>query len=151
MLAARDQAPDFELPALGDGAPVAIRSAGEPVLAVFFRISCPVCQFALPFVERLSKGTLPVVAISQDDAEGTAEFHSELGITLPTLLERRGYPASNAYRITNVPSMFLIGPGGRIEQSVTGFSKEAFEAWAELAGVAPLFLPGERIPAFRPG
>lgn len=157
MLQTGDQAPEITLPLFGGGpgqtASLASFANGQPaILVVFFKISCPICQYAFPFLERLSKGSLPVIAVSQDNAVGTAEFHQELGITIPTLLDERGrYPASNGYRISNVPSMFLVDVNThRVLRSESGFSKQAFEEWGSLAGVAP-FLPDERIPVYRPG
>jgi peroxiredoxin len=158
MLQPGDKAPAITLPLVGGGGSgdavslESLANGGSTVLVVFFKISCPVCQYSFPFLERLSKGSLPVVAVSQDDASGTAEFLEELGITIPTLLDERGrYPASSAYRISNVPSMYLVDlQTQRVLMSEAGFSKQAFEEWGRLAGVAP-FLPTERIPVYRPG
>src|SRR5208337_2826206 len=55
MLALREgtKAPDFSLPAL-DGGKFSLQDALQKgqVLAVFFKVSCPVCQYAFPFFER---------------------------------------------------------------------------------------------------
>src|SRR5438445_8825792 len=127
MRAAGEQAPLFDL----DDMEGKRRSLSEflsrgATLLVFFKVSCPVCQFTLPFLERIA-GTsgLQVVGISQDDREATREFLDEFGITFPTLLDtaKSGYPVSNSYEITHVPSLFLIEPDGRISKSVSGFSK----------------------------
>jgi len=47
-------APDFSLPLLQGGS-FSLHDAlkGGPVLLAFFKISCPVCQFAFPYIERL--------------------------------------------------------------------------------------------------
>ena len=52
-LEAGKQAPQFELPAM-DGSKFSLQDALHrgPVLAVFFKNSCPVCQYALPYFER---------------------------------------------------------------------------------------------------
>ena len=53
-LSAGTVAPKFSLPMVDSGSfslPEALQRG--PVLLAFFKISCPVCQFALPFVERL--------------------------------------------------------------------------------------------------
>ena len=43
---------------------------------------------------------------------------------MPTLIDApRAYPASNAYRITHVPSLFLVETDGKISQAIEGFSK----------------------------
>src|SRR6266481_4612393 len=87
-----------------------------PALAAFFKVNCPTCQFTFPFLDRLyetyrdSKFTL--LGISQNDAADTREFCEEFGIKFPMLVDGHGYPASNAYGITNVPTLFLISPEG---------------------------------------
>ncbi len=47
-------APDFTLPAM-DGKQFSLREAlaRGPVLAAFFKISCPTCQYAFPFLQRI--------------------------------------------------------------------------------------------------
>ena len=47
-----------------------------PVVAAFFKVSCPVCQLAFPYVERIFKaykgpGKFTLVGVSQDDAADT--------------------------------------------------------------------------------
>ena len=157
LLSAGEQAPDFELDALTGGRrTLSAVAAGKPVILAFYKVSCPVCQFAFPFLERLYRGRsnhdIAIYAISQDDAESTREFDAEFGITLPTLLdkEEEGYPASNAYGLANVPSIFLIEPDRKISLSLTGFDKKGLEALGRRLGRQP-FEPGEFVPEFRPG
>jgi peroxiredoxin len=152
MLTEGSIAPDFELPdRSGALQTLDSLSAGSPLVLVFYRVSCPVCQFTFPFLDRISNGKLRIVGVSQDDAEGTAEFYGELGLTLPSVIEKRGWAVGSAYRITNVPTMFVIEPMSKaISVAVTGFSKAALEAVGQRAGLAP-FGPDELIPAFRPG
>ena len=162
-LTAGKTAPDFTSPTM-NGAEFSLSTALRhgPVLLVFFKISCPVCQYALPFLERIYKSQrgkpVRVVGVSQDDRQGTAAFLREYGITLPVALDDpKQYPVSNAYGLTNVPSLFLIAPDGAIEISSVGWSREEIEQinrrLAEAAGApaAPLFLPGEQVADFRPG
>src|ERR1700723_4689622 len=96
-----------------------------PVVAGFFKVSCPTCQFAAPFLERLHEtyggDKFTLFGISQDDAADTLEFCKELDVEFPILLESRGYSVSNQYGITNVPSIFLISPDGKIEETSVGF------------------------------
>ena len=51
-------APDFTLPDM-DGKQFSLRQAiaRGPVVLVFFKVSCPVCQFAFPFIERIYKAS----------------------------------------------------------------------------------------------
>ena len=141
-------APGFSLTDLsGNRRTLSEIADGNSVLLAFFKVSCPTCQFTFPFLERLYRRGLPMYAISQDDAESTREFHQEFGITIPTLLdeEEKGYPASNAYGLSYVPSLFLIEPDGKISQASTGFDKRALEKLGQP------FEPGEYVPEFKSG
>jgi peroxiredoxin len=162
-LPAGTAAPNFELPAM-DESRFSLQQAltSGPVLAVFFKISCPVCQYALPFFERIHKSygskQFTIVGISQNDSKDTARFLKEYGITFPVLLDdTKTYPASNAYGLTNVPTSFWISPDGAIEISSVGWSRQDFEQMATQAAAAaasvpmPLFQPKEAIADFRAG
>lgn len=132
-----------------------------PVVAVFFKSSCPVCQFTFPFLERLFQryggDGVTFLGISQDDMRTTKEFCKEYEITFPTLVDENGYPVSNAYGLTNVPTIFLIEPDGTVEVSSMGFDKKDLEAIAKRLAerkkiaLAALFRPDEAIPAYKPG
>jgi peroxiredoxin len=132
--------------------------ARGPALLAFFKVSCPVCQFTFPFLERIHKGQgsedgrVQIIAISQDKAGATREFNQEYGVTFPTLLDESntGYPVSNAFGIDTVPSLFLVEPDGSVSMSGRGFSKKDLETLGQRAGVAP-FAPGEKVPENRPG
>jgi peroxiredoxin len=121
------------------------------VLTVFFKISCPTCQLTLPFLDRL-QGAVRVIGISQDDAESTKEFLDYFRIGFPVLIDpaKESYAVSNAYRITNVPSMFLIGQDGRISWALHGFHKSELASLAEGWGVQ-LFRADEKVPLMKPG
>ena len=55
-----------------------------PVVAAFFKISCPVCQFTFPFLERLhqryGRDNVTFLGVSQDDAKATASFARDYGV-----------------------------------------------------------------------
>jgi peroxiredoxin len=153
MLAAGDKAPEFLLGTLEGGK----QSLGEllqrgPVLLAFFKVSCPVCQLALPFLDRIGKGTLPVVAISQDTERATRQFHQAYGVSLSTLLDREDerYPASNAYGIQHVPTMFLVEPDGVISTVVEGFRRADLESIGLRSGIVT-FRASENVPAWKAG
>jgi peroxiredoxin len=163
-VSAGQTAPGFSLRGL-DGASYsleALRGKG-PVVAGFFKISCPVCQFTFPFLQRLYQrygdSGVTFLGISQDDAKATAEFGREYGATFPVALDEKekGYPASNAYGLTNVPTIFLIDRNGKVRVSSMGFVKADLERIAaELAerrktAAAPLFRPNESVPENKPG
>lgn len=154
MLGAGDTAPDFHLQDM-HGREKSLQDfiATKPALIALFKVSCPVCQFTFPFLERLAESdNIEVVGISQDDLESTQEFRSEYGVTFTTLLDesRKAYPVSEAFGITGVPSIFLVEPGGQISMAEAGFSKRDLEAVGNIAGIAP-FRSGEVIPEFKAG
>jgi peroxiredoxin len=131
------------------------------VVAAFFKISCPVCQFTFPFLERMHNryggDGATILGVSQDDARDTKEFCQEHGVTFPVVIDGDGYPVSNAYGLTNVPTILLIEGGGRVRVSSLGFDRKDLEAIS--AGLAerskitasPLFLPDEIVPEQKPG
>jgi len=157
-----NKAPNFELQDL-DGKPASLQQALKrgPVVATFFKVSCPVCQFTFPFLERLfqayASDRTTFWAISQDDARDTREFCAEYGVTFPALLDNDGYPASNNYGITNVPTFYLIAPDGTVRVDSVGFGKKALEKISEELAhflrrpVAPVFQLGEVVPDSKPG
>jgi peroxiredoxin len=161
-IVAGDIAPGFSLHAL-DGKEYSLGDLMErgPVVVAFFKISCPVCQFTFPFLERLnlrySGNNVSFIAVSQDDARATRKFVAEFGVTFPVLLDEEDYPVSNAYGLTNVPTILLIDSQGTVKVSGTGFVKKDLESIAaELAErrkmtPAPLFRPEENVPANKPG
>lgn len=157
MLRTGRQAPDFTLSQTGKGSiRLAELAQKGPVLLAFFKTTCPVCQMTFPFLERLSKshapGAISVYGVSQDNAETTEEFNKEFGVTFPTLLDtaESGYPASNAYGISHVPSLFLVERDGTIAWDLDGFNKRELEALAGRVGVQ-LFRPGEDVPEWKAG
>jgi peroxiredoxin len=159
---AGDTAPNFELSDT-NGKRVSLREALShgPVVAAFFKASCPTCQFTFPFLQRLyetyGSDRATFLAISQDDAADTREFCDEYGVGFTALVDEEGYPASNDYGLTNVPTFFLIAPDGTVQVDSVGFGKKALEKIAqELARIqgraaVPLFKPGEVIPDSKPG
>ncbi len=72
---------------------------------------------------------ITIVGISQNNQSDTAAFLKEYGITFRTLLDDPdGYAVSNAYGLTNVPTLFLIGQSGQIEMTSVGWVKQEFVA-----------------------
>ena len=156
-------APDFTLSTV-DGKQVSLHDAlaQGPVVLAFFKISCPVCQYAFPFYERLYRAhrgeNVTVLGISQNDARDTKSFMREFGVTFPVALDDPArYAVSNAYGLTNVPTVFYVAPSGEIEVSAVGWSKPDLETiHRKLAEhreqtAAPLWRKGEEIADFRAG
>lgn len=155
-------APDFALPST-DGKTVSLRQALKkgPAVIAFFKVSCPVCQFTFPFLERIHKAygneSVSILGISQDDARDTKEFMKEFGVTFPSLTDESGYPVSNEYGLTTVPTVLLVTPDGKVRLSCTGFSKADLETISAEFGKhlgrspEPVFQEDESIPDYKPG
>jgi Peroxiredoxin len=162
-LATGTRAPEFELKTL-DGKRFSLSEelARGPVVLAFFKVSCPTCQYAIPFLERLYKAYknkgVTLVGISQNDAKETVAFGKDFGVTFPMLLDDiRTYPVSNAYGLTNVPTIFWIAEDGEIDVSSVGWVKADFELinrkMAEIGKITPaaVFRSGEDVRDFRAG
>jgi peroxiredoxin len=162
-LATGAKAPDFSLKSLdGKRFSLADELGRGPVVLAFFKVSCPTCQYAFPFYERLHKAYghngVRLVGISQNDGKETAAFIKDFRLTFPVLLDdTRSYPVSNAYGLTNVPTIFWVAQDGEIEVSSVGWLKTDFEEinrrMAENGKSAPaaMFRPGEDVRDFRAG
>jgi peroxiredoxin len=162
-LAAGKHAPDFSLPTV-DGKTVSLHDVLKkgPVVLAFFKVSCPVCQYAFPFYERMfqanRQANVTFIGISQDKAKDTQAFLKQFGVTFPVVLDDpKDYAVSNAYGLTNVPTLFYISTGGEIEIPSVSWSKAGVESVNEkLAGLrrqppAALWRSGEEVRDFRAG
>lgn len=154
--------PAFTLPGM-EGSRYSLREAlaRGPLLAAFFKVSCPTCQYTFPFVERLhqqfrAKG-IQIWGVCQDNARDSQRFAKEFGTTFPILIDDYPYETSREYGIKFVPTLFLISSGGRVELVSDGFAKvdllEIQKWFAKSCSVQPpaLFLPNEKVPEFKPG
>jgi peroxiredoxin len=107
--------------------------------------------------ERFNDSNATLVGISQDDSRPTRRFNDEHGVNFLTLLDTHPYPVSNAYGLTNVPTIFLVESDRTITSICMGFNKSDLEnIAANLAerakiALAPLFRSDEIVPAFKPG
>lgn len=153
---------DFEIATL-DGGKFKLGEAlkkGAIVLA-FFKITCPTCQYAFPFFDRVHRayaGNVPWFGVSQDEERYTREFMREFNVSFPVLLDDTdAYPVSNLFDLSNVPTVFLVGPDRKIQYSAVGWDKKELEQLnarvAKLARMAPaaIFGPGERVEAWKAG
>lgn len=156
------RAPEISLPDMS-GRRFSLAQARQrgPVALVFFKISCPVCQYAMPFLERVYrayKGRANVVGVSQNPRQDTAVFMHEYGITFPIVLDDlSSYPVSNAYGLTNVPTVFLISQDGEVEVCSVGWARQDVEeinrrlSNALATPATPVFQRGEEVADFRAG
>src|SRR5215469_1073988 len=157
------KAQDFTLTST-TGKPVVLSELTKrgPVVLAFFKVSCPTCQYAFPFLERLfhayKNQGVTLIGVSQNPAEDTAAFVKEYRVTFPIALDdTRKFAVSNAYGLTNVPTLFWVEPDGEIEITSVGWNKAEFEKInqrmaesGKLSVVMP-FRSGEEVRDFRAG
>src|SRR6202011_3183027 len=69
-----------------------------------------------------------LAGVSQNPKKETEAFAKSFGVTFPILLDdTNAYPVSNAYGLTNVPTVFWIGQDGEIEISSVGWDRKEIE------------------------
>ena len=148
MLEIGKQAPEFRLRQLSGGdVTLAELLRGGPVLLAFFKVTCPVCQMTLPFLERLhAAGRARVFGVSQNGEEDTGNFARHFGLTFPMLLdlEDADFQASNAYGISSVPTQYLIDGSGLITGVIEGWIKADMERLGALR-------QDDNVPAWKAG
>ena len=151
MLAAGDKAPSFDLVDIESGRTVADPwTEGQTVLA-FFKTSCPVCKMVAPMLTKLSEAGARVVAVGEDPPEDLAKYAEEQGQRVVTLTEPAPYAVSEAFGLEAVPSIFLIGPDGEIQEGLAGWNRDTWNALAASVGAPPVSTPDDGLRPFRPG
>jgi len=161
-VAAGQPAPTFKLTGIDSKKYSLEEALGQgPLLLAFFKVSCPTCQYAIPFIERLyqqfREQGMQVWAISQDDARDSERFAEEYSVTFPILLDEYPYETSREYGLEYVPTLFLLKRDRHVELTSDGFSKtdllEIQRSMAKIFSTKPprLFQPNEKVPEFKPG
>lgn len=127
-------------------------------LLVFFKVSCPVCQFTFPYLERIHRSyrQIPLWGVSQDDLDASMSFAKAYGCSFPIILDE-DLSLTVRYGLTNVPSLFLIDSSGKVQLTSVGFVRDDLEQinerLAEVTGapLKPVFTSADEVPALRPG
>jgi len=148
-----DSAPEVSL-VDANGASRSLESllSSGPVLLAFFKVTCPTCQLTLPLLGRLAGAGMQIIPVSQDGPLATREFAEEYGLSVSPMFDRAedGYPASNAFGLTTVPSIFLIERDRRIVWDLIGFHRKELETLAGRIGQT-IFYKGDRVPELKAG
>ncbi len=135
---------------------------GLPVLLAFFKTSCPVCQLAWPYLQRLHAAyggkTVRIVGVSQNDDASSLTFYRTHGSATFELLfdPEPTFVASNAFDVESVPLLVLLAPDGAVEDSFAGWSKSRMEALgarfaSASAPLVPVIPPGDPVREFSAG
>ncbi len=158
------QAPDFTLNGI-DGKQYSLTAALEqgPLLAVFIQTACPICDLAMPYLNRLAAAYgdrgWHLWVISQNDQEASQRYAERFEADFPLLVDdpAAGWAVSCAYDPPATPTLFLVAPDGQVEFSGQGFSKADLNTVSERIaghlGAQPAVVAerDDGNPDFRPG
>jgi len=134
-----------------------------PAVLAFFKVSCPTCQYAFPYFERMSQLHKPeavsFIGISQDSLADTQAFMKKYGISFTVAIDdSQRYIVSNAYKLTNVPTAYLVDRDGKIQVSSVGWARQDIEDINLKLSMMdpaqqqhPIFKPGEDVAEYKAG
>ena len=131
------QAPAFSLPETYGGRVDLESYRGRPVLLVFWMTSCGICRRELPVVNQLapelrSKG-IAVVAVHLGGGDDVREYVRSNHIDITSLVDSEG-AVGNAYHVSGVPKLVLIGNDGKIKRTTSGMADESvLREWMDVA------------------
>lgn len=151
MLAVGDRAPSLRLPDAASGESVTDPWREGPVVLAFFKTTCPVCQMAAPKVQALAESGVRVVAVGEDQPPEIRAYADRHGQRVTTLSEPAPYPASGAFGIDTVPTLFRVDEGGTVRDAVVSWNRAEWNRFAEDAGGAAVSEESDGLPPFRPG
>jgi cytochrome c biogenesis protein CcmG/thiol:disulfide interchange protein DsbE len=132
-------APAFRLPDLS-GTKYSFGEAGEkkPLLLAFFSVFCDPCYADLLVLQKIQEkhgGDVDVAAVSLDGEPlkaVVAGFAKQEGYTFRVLLDeedgKRMFKVADAYRVTEMPTLFLVDRGGKVAFAGMGrFAEDTIE------------------------
>jgi hypothetical protein len=148
--------PSHSLPDLeGVQRPLHMTWAEGPALILVGHRDCATTRLTLPFLDRIHTNRPPgssVVAVLQDDAAAARALMSDLGLSMPVLLEGDPFPLSAELKLRAAPTLMLVGRDGAIVKAAEGFSRIDLDGLAVALGTTvPLFSPTDTAPPRRPG
>jgi peroxiredoxin len=146
---------------VGEQAPAVdgVQMNGSPTLLWFYKVTCSTSQMAAPKAEALARAYPGVVVgVGEDPPDALKAFSDRYGMSsVRSVPDLEPFPASDAYGIESVPTMFLIGADGTVEDLVRSWDRDGYNRisarLAELTGSEYVEVSGETdgLPAFQPG
>ncbi len=105
---------------------------GRVVLVDFWATWCPPCRAELPWLVKLARRYedrgLVLIAVNQDEPSAQRALVAEFAPTVPGLLPRVAFgtaPATAAWRVDGMPTLYLVDAQGRIVAGHEGLTTEA--------------------------
>lgn len=144
------RAPDFQMQVLGSEEKVRLHDLeGKPVLVNFWATWCPPCRLEMPWLEEAARQrqaqNLVVLAVNAGERVAAEQvrdlvhtYVTGAGLTFPVLLPSDPDRSQYDYQAFNLPTSFLVDPGGTVRTVVNG----AFPNRASLNAQLDAFLAG---------
>jgi thiol-disulfide isomerase/thioredoxin len=139
LLAVGSEAPDWTLKT-SDGKEVSLKSLrGKYVLMDFWATWCGPCKMAMPgvqkFHEKYKDKPVAVLGVNCWERSGDpAAYMKDKGFTYPLLLKADEVAAR--YKVTGIPTFYLIGPDGKVLLAYSGASEHNLRQADELVAKA---------------
>ncbi len=141
-----------------DGQPYLEQPEGSMTVLIFFKESCPTCRLILPRLENLYRVYPPsewrLIGIGQDTPQILQQLAQEFHLSFPILADHQ-FASSLNYRLTHVPTIFIIDPQGQIDRIIVGFVRDDLEEISRQVARklnAPFHpITRDEDPSFRPG
>ena len=133
-------APDFEARTIAGEKVKLSELQGKVVMLDFWASWCPPCRAELPAVAKIyneyrDKG-LVVYGVNDEGHATARKYLDKAGLTLPTL-DDSSEKAHRMYRVSAIPTVFVIGADGKVVKWFRGGrSEESLLAALKSAGVA---------------
>ena|SRR5438105_6447815 len=144
----------------GDEAPPidGVELGRRPTALFFYKVTCEVSQMAAPKAQLLGEAYPDhVVGVGEDPPEVLERFSRTYGMAIPSVPDEEPFPASDAYGISAVPTLFLVDADGVVDDVVQSWDRDGYnrvsERLAELTGSPYREISDEDdgFPSFRPG
>ncbi|MFW6102445.1 MAG: TlpA family protein disulfide reductase [Chloroflexota bacterium] len=145
-----DGAPDFTLPIITWNKTTLSELEGTPVVLNFWSISCPWCQYQLPFLEAVAQRSgeeIKVVAVNMaDNAARIQSFFRNYEPTMTIALDNNGeafVDYSLAYNNTrgSIPFTLFVDSEGIVQHVKIGAFMNEDELWDTLNDVFGINIP----------
>jgi thiol-disulfide isomerase/thioredoxin len=131
LLAVGDAAPAFRLAEVSGGEYFyGGEQSGKPLLLAFFSVFCDPCRDELAILQRIQErdgGRVEVVAVCLDGEilkNTVAGIAKQEGYTFRVLLDevtdRQVFRVADGYRVTEMPTLYIVGGSGRVAFAGTG-------------------------------
>lgn len=107
------------------GSPISLDDVqGKVVLINFWATWCPPCRLEMPAMQtlhdRYRDQGFEILAVNlQEQDDQMSAFVDEMGLTFPIIVDRTG-DLSSAYRVTSLPTTFIVDREGLIRDRIVG-------------------------------